>query len=254
MKFSVCLDSLYANKPLEIALPEIRAAGITAVEFWAWENKDLKVIKQMCGDLDIQVAAFCTRCFELNNLSRHTAYFEGLCESIEIAHLLNCGMLITQVGQELSGVSRHSQHNAIIEGLIRCAPLLEREGMILVFEPLNTVVNHPGYYLTSSAEAGEIAKAVGSPRVKILFDFYHQQITEGNLIDNSFALFPYIGHVHCAGVPGRHEPDAGEVHYPAIWRALEQAGYAGYLGLEYFPEKAPSEYLNGLNALMKRIL
>ena len=100
--------------------------------------------------------------------------------------------------------------------------------------------------MSSSAEAFEIIEEVGSDRVKVLFDIYHQQITEGDLIRNIRENISRIGHFHAAGCPGRHELDTGELNYPNIFHAIREAGYTGYVGLEYFPEKPVLEGLRKL--------
>jgi hydroxypyruvate isomerase len=116
-------------------------------------------------------------------------------------------------------VSREAQTQSLIEGLRACVPILEKEGVTLLIEPLNTRVNHQGYFLASSEEAFHIINQVGSPYVKILFDIYHQQITEGNVIANIRENIGLIGHFHAAGNPGRHELDNGELNYEQIFKA-----------------------------------
>ena len=109
----------------------------------------------------------------------------------------------------------------------------------MVVEPLNLRVDHQGYFLSGSDEAAEILKEVGSPNVKMLFDIYHQQITEGDLIRRIQKYLPCIGHFHAAGNPGRHELYQSEINYPYVFQAIENEAYEGYMGLEYFPEDAP---------------
>ena len=155
--------------------------------------------------------------------------------------------MITQVGDDL-GNSRYAQKRNLIAGLKASVPLLENADMLLVFEPLNTLVDHPGYYLTSSEEAFEIVEAVGSPRVKVLFDIYHQQIMEGNLIQRIRENIDKIGHFHAAGNPGRNEPYYGEINYPELFRAIDETGYQGYVGFEYVPVDAP---LKGILAFVE---
>jgi len=116
-------------------------------------------------------------------------------------------------------------------------------GLTLVVEPLNTLVNHHGYWLTRMAEAADIVQEVDSPAVKILMDIYHQQVQEGHIIDNLTAYCAHIGHVHVAGVPGRHELVGGELDYRSIFRALDATGYGGYVGLEYTPLLPEAESL-----------
>jgi len=193
----------------------------------------------------------CTRMVPLNVSEQRGAYVDGLRDSIRAAEKIGCRMLISQVGQAIDGQPRQAQHDSIVEGLRQCAPILEDAGMTLVIEPLNALVNHKGYYLTHSEEAFEIIREVDSPSVKVLFDVYHQQITEGNLIDNLTCGADLIGHIHIAGNPGRHEPlDNSEVCYPAIIRALKASGYGGAVGLEYFPLRDPEE---GLKEILEKM-
>ena len=96
-------------------------------------------------------------------------------------------------------------------------------------------MDHAGYYLSRSDEAAEIVNSVDSPNVKILFDIYHQQISEGNLIPNIRAYQELIGHFHLADHPGRHEPGTGEINYHNVLKAIRDVGYDGFVGLEYWP-------------------
>jgi len=193
----------------------------------------------------------CTSEFVLTDPARRDTYLDGLRRSIPVANRLGCRTLITQVGPELPNIPRAVQHASIVDGLKACVPLLESAGITLVFEPLNLLVNHPGYYLSRSDEAFEIAREVSSPFVKVLYDIYHQQITEGNLIATITANAPLIGHIHAASVPGRHElTHPSEINYPAVFAALKNAGYTGAVGLEYIPVGDPSESLRAVLSSM----
>src|SRR5207248_4806901 len=107
----------------------------------------------------------------------------------------------------------------------------------LIVEPLNTLVNHAGYYLNFTREAFEIMRQVGSPYVKILFDIYHVQIMEGNLIDTIRNNIGHIGHFHVGDVPGRHEPGTGEINYKNVLRAIRATGFKDFVAVEYVPSK-----------------
>jgi hydroxypyruvate isomerase len=123
--------------------------------------------------------------------------------------------------------------------LKEAAPLLEDAGITLVIEPLNELVDHAGYYLVRSDEAFELVDEVGSDAVKVVFDIYHQQISEGHLIRNITEHIDRIGHFHAAGNPGRHELTCGEIHYPLIFEAIQGGTFDGYVGLEYWPVADP---------------
>ena len=122
-------------------------------------------------------------------------------------------------------------------------PYLEKAGITLVVEPLNIRVDHKGYYLYSSDEAAEVIKEVDSSNVKMLFDIYHQQITEGDLIRRIREYIPYIGHFHSAGNPGRNELYDSEIDYKKVFQAIKETGYDGHIGLEYFPREDPAKGL-----------
>jgi len=121
-----------------------------------------------------------------------------------------------------------------IENLKNVAPLVEESGMTIVIEPVN-LIDHKGCYLSKSSEAAYLIRAVGSSSVKMLFDFYHQQITEGNLISNATKYFDLVGLFHAGDVPGRHEPGTGEINYRNIFRCLDGLGYKGHVSLEFMP-------------------
>ena len=235
MHYSVCVPAVFRNRKAQEALKEICDCDLTAFELWSWWDQDLEAIAAEQKKLGLKATAICTRFIPLNDPKQRDAYIEGLRESIVAAKKLQCGMLISQVGQDV-GTDRSEQHRAIVEGLKACVPILEAEDMMLVIEPLNTLLDHRGYYLSSSLEGFDIVRAVGNHRIKLLFDIYHQQITEGNLIANITLGMDLIGHFHVAGVPGRHEPTANqEVNYPAVVSQIKALGYDRAIGLEYFP-------------------
>lgn len=240
---SVCIDAVFEGLELEEALAGVVSSGLKAFEFWAWWEKDLDALRRGRDRYGLAIASCCTRFISLVDPSTRDAYLEGLQESIDSAQALDCPTLISQVGQAREGVPREEQRDCLIAGLREAVPMLESAGITLVIEPLNVLVDHPGYYLVRSHEAFKVVDAVGSSRVKVVYDIYHQQISEGQLLANILPNLGVIGHFHAAGNPGRHELDQGEIHYPAIFQAIAEAGYQGYVGLEYWPEKPAGEGL-----------
>ena len=246
MKVSICVDAVYRGKDFIESLKEISSIGGKAFEFWTWWDKDLKAIKAVKEELGLEVAAFCTKFVSLVDIGKREEYIIGLKESIEAAKFMGCKTLISQIGND-TGARREEQRQNIIEGLKLCVPLLEEAGITLVLEPLNIYVDHVGYYLYSSQEGFDIVEAIGSNKVRLLFDLYHQQIMEGNLITNSTNNIDKIAHFHAAGNPGRHELCIGEINYPEVFKAIDAAGYEGYIGFEYFPVEEPAK---GLKAFL----
>lgn len=240
---SVCIDAVLAEVEPSEAISMVAEAGIGAFEFWSWWDKDLESLVQARDRWGVQIAACCTRFVSLVDPSRRAEYLQGLQDSLEVARRLDCRTLISQVGDELVGVPRKLQHASLVEGLQAAAPLLEKAGITLVIEPLNLLVDHPGYYLARSEEAFEIVDEVQSERVRVVFDIYHQQITEGQVTATIVKQIEKIGHFHAAGNPGRHELSVGELHYPHILEAIGATAYQGFVGLEYWPLKDPQSGL-----------
>lgn len=124
-----------------------------------------------------------------------------------------------------------------VEGLKKLLPLAEKHKVVLVMELLNSKVNHPDYQCDRTAWGVELAKRLGSENFKLLYDIYHMQIDEGNVIQTIKDNHQYIAHYHTAGVPGRHEiDDTQELFYPAIMRAIKETGFKGYVAQEFMPQ------------------
>ncbi len=242
MKFSTCTEMVFSGMPIQSSLPLVKASGCGAFEFWTWANKDLDALEKAMSETGLKLAAFGQKRASLVDPAERDLFLTNLNETIAVAHRLGCKTLIVTVGDELPGRTRQEQAASIVEGMKRSAPVLEKEGITAVVEPLNILVNHKGYYLARSEEAFDIINKVGSPNVKVLFDIYHQQITEGNLIANITANIGLIGHFHVADVPGRNDPGSGEINYFKVFEAIDKTGYSGYTGLEYRPlgDKAES--------------
>ncbi|MBD1382017.1 hydroxypyruvate isomerase family protein [Metabacillus arenae] len=235
MEFSVNIETVYSNHDYIRGMVEVKRIGFHAIEIGVWWDKNLQEIFVASQRLQLRITGVVTQFISLTDPSKRQEYVEGLRQTIEIAKMLRCKTIISQVGQEIAGVPRREQHQSIVAGLKACVPFLEEAGMMLVIEPLNTIVDHPGYYLDSSKEGFQIVEQVASPYIKVLYDIYHMQIMEGNIISTIVNNIDHIGSFHIAGVPGRHEPYTGELYYINILKAIQETGFKGYVGLEYFP-------------------
>ena len=233
MKLSVCISALQMGKDPVPFMREIAARGFSAVEFWGWWNIDTAAIAAAARENGQTITAICTRFIPLTDPARRGEYIDGLRETIGVAASLGCRTIISQSGND-TGDTRAVQHQSIVDGLRAAAPLLEAAGMTLVLEPLNPL-DHVGYYLRTSDEGFAIIREVKSPAVRLLFDVYHQQITEGDILSHILPNIGLIAHFHGAGVPGRHEMTSGELDYASIFAAIDGAGYDRHFGLEYFP-------------------
>jgi hydroxypyruvate isomerase len=134
----------------------------------------------------------------------------------------------------VSPEQRPAADPVFVANLSRAADLAAEKGVMLLIEPLNAR-DRPGYFLSRVEHAAEVIGKVGRPNVRLQFDCYHVQITQGDLITRIEKFLPVIGHVQVAAVPSRGEPDEGEVNYPAIYAALDRLGYAGWIACEYRP-------------------
>ena len=231
------------------ALEQVKASGFGIFEFWSWQSRDMDALAKKAAALELVCSCFCTKSFNLTDPGQRETFLSGLKESITWAKKMNAQFLITQSGKD-TGARRDFQRRSIIDGLKAAAPMLEDAGITLLLEPLNDKIDHPGIYLTSSDEGFEILGDVGSPNVKLLFDIYHQQITEGDIIRRITSHVGEIGHIHCAGNPGRHELDSGELDFRRIFEALDAAGCKAYAGIEYYPAEPAALGLKRLREMV----
>jgi hydroxypyruvate isomerase len=238
VQFSVCVESVFSGNDIGQKIRDAKCAGAKAFEFWTWWDKDLSALQRAMDETGLCLTAMCSKFVSLTDPAERETFRQGLAESLRAAKNLGCKTLIGLTGSD-TGEAREIQQESIIAGLKACAPLLEDADVTLVIESLNTKIDHKGYYLWQASEAFAIIDAVGSPCIKMLYDIYHQQLMEGDIINTMTENIDKIGHIHAAGVPGRGELDSGELNYPAIFAAVEKAGYKGFFGLEYFPKNDP---------------
>jgi len=172
----------------------------------------------------------------LNDPAHHDRIVGSLEEMIPRAEKAGVPNLITFVGNHRPGIDAAAASENCVAALRRIAPVAEAHGVTVCVELLNSKVDHPGYQGDHTPFVVDIVKAVDSPRVKALYDIYHMQIMEGDIIRTIRDNAAWIGHFHTGGVPGRHElDDTQELHWPAICRAIVEAGFTGYLAHEFVP-------------------
>lgn len=243
MRFDIPVPCFYGGDDFETALLKIKSLGFDAVETYNWKHLDLDRVRSVCAENGITFVSMCTTEFRLTDAAYRTAWLDGLKETVAAAKRVGVKKLITQVGND-TGAPRAEQHENIVTTLKMAKSVLEDSGVTVMIEPLNHLYDHKGYYLWSSLEAFDIIREVDCEFVKVIYDIYHQQITEGNIINNIRDNLDCIAHLHCAGHPGRHELQLGENDYKVIFDAIDKTGYNGYCGLEYGPTMSPEESLN----------
>jgi hydroxypyruvate isomerase len=248
LRFAVCLETIFKDKLFEQRLEYIKDLGFGAFEFWTRQGKDMNITLALKMALRLEVSAIVGSPTSLVDPALRTQFLSELTKSAALAVDLSCANLIVSAGTELPGVAREEQRATLVAGLKEAAETAADADVILVLEPLNRI-DHPGSFLWSSDEAVEIIRTVNSPHVKLCFDIYHQQISEGNISRRLVDYMGEIGYIQVADVPGRHEPGTGEINYEHIFGLLREQKYAGFVSLEYLPQMDSSASLKAVRAL-----
>ena len=245
-----CIDTLYKELPFLERIAAAGRDGFAAVEFWHWQDRDMAAVRHAAEAAGVQVAGFNgDGPFSLIDPEQREAYLAYLARSMDAAKAAGAASLTIHSNALGEGLSDTVRLCAMYEGLKACAAMAEDRGIMLHLEALNPITDHPGNFLVTTAMAAELTALVGSPRLKILYDIYHMQLSEGNLMGNIRAWHGQMGHVHAADAPGRHEPGTGEIAFGAVLRCLEEVGYDGLVGFELFPERTTAEAVAAIMAL-----
>jgi hydroxypyruvate isomerase len=174
-----------------------------------------------------------------NDPANHAMLLEELEMALPLAASAHVPNLIAMFGNRVAGIADDAAIANCVAGLSRIAPLAEKQNVTICVELLNSKVNHPGYQGDHTAFGVAVMKAVNSPRVKLLYDIYHMQIMEGDVIQTIRDNIGFIGHFHTGGVPGRHEINASqELNYHAIALAIADLNYRGYVAHEFVPTRS----------------
>jgi hydroxypyruvate isomerase len=239
-KFAVNIEMWWRKLPFMERFAQAAAFGYPAVEFWPHKGKDrdIEEIARLKKKLGLEIAQFTAWGFTpgMNDPKNHEAFVKAVEEGCEVAKRLDCKLMTVVGGNDQPGMTQEQMHQNIIEGLKRAAPIAERNGVTMILEPMNIRVDHKGHCLYGSAPTVRICREVGSPSVKINWDLYHMQISEGDLCGRLKDGFDQVGYLQLADHPGRNEPGTGEIHYNRVLRAAYELGYRGYVGLECRPK------------------
>lgn len=236
----------YGDIPLDDLAKACAEMGLESVEL-LWE-KDWAIVKKYGLKCAVGYATDYGIPKGFNHIANHEKLISDFERMIPIAAEAGVPNLICFSG------NREGQNDNV--GMVNCAiglrklmPLAEKHGVTIIMELLNSY-GHTDYQCDKTSWGVALCEMVGSQRLKLLYDIYHMQIMEGNIVDTIKKNIRYIGHVHTGGVPGRHELDeTQELHYPAIMKALVDSGYKGFVGQEFVPTQA-----NKLDSLRKSVL
>ena len=235
-RLSVCIEMIF--RPMEHFPDRIAAtkdAGYDAFEFWSWLNKDMNAVLEAKEKAGIDCAAFGVGGGTLLDPDNHEKYADTLSQAAEWAKKLRCDALIVTTGNTLPDVPREKQWDDLKRGLEGVAKAARAAGVTAVLEPLNSKVNHKGYFLDHVPDGIRLVEEIDNPHLKLLYDMYHGQIMDGDVIATLEGSIDKIGHFHVADVPGRHEPGTGELNYANIFKRIDATGYKAFVGLEYHP-------------------
>ena len=239
---SVMLWTIYRDRPFEERLEKVAQAGYHAVElvgeFKDWSDQDFRNVDRKKRELGLTFDATSGLHASLCDPSKRDEFLSEVRAILPVMEKLQCTKLIVLTGNKVPSLSLQEQHASCVEGLKRAADLAAAKNVQVLLENIDPEEN-PKYFLTSVAEGFEIVREINSPHVRFLYDFFHEQISEGNLIAKLEKNVDLVGLVHVADVPGRHEPGTGEIHYPNIYRKLAQLKYDHYVAMEFLPTGDP---------------
>jgi hydroxypyruvate isomerase len=250
--YAVNVEMWWRQLPFVDRIHAASDAGFKHIEFWPWQGKDIEAIVKVCGERNIEVAQFTAWGFVpgLNNPKNHEKFVEEIIKSCAIAKQLNCKRMTVVGGNDQPNMTQEEMHQHIIDGLTLVKPIVEEAGIMLILEPMNIRVDHKGHCLYGSEDAVRICREVDSPMIKINWDLYHMQISEGDLCGRLKEGIDQVGYIQVADHPGRHEPGTGEIYYPRVYKELKDLGYTGPIGLECSPatdEKSAVDRLRNTN-------
>lgn len=249
---SVMLWTVYRDLPFPQRLEKVAEAGYHAVElvgeFKDWKPQDFAEARRKKRELGIEIDGTCGVWFPLADAGKRDAFLKALRSFIPTMHELECTHLIMQAGDKIPGLSPAEMQANCIETLKRGAEIAAENNIELLIENIDPEEN-PKYFLTQSVEGFNIVRTVGSPHVKFLYDFFHEQIAAGNLIAKLEKNIDLVGLIHVADVPGRHHPGTGEISYPNIFRKLAELRYSRYVAMEFKPLGDPVKELRDAREL-----
>ncbi len=239
-KFAVNIEMWFGKTPYLDRFQKAADLGFPAVEIWPYKGNDrdpdrLAAAAQKAG---VAIAQFTAWGFRpgMNDPKQEEAFVAAIEEACQVAHKLKTSKMCVVAGDNQPGMTKEQMHEQVAKALKRAAPICEREKVMMILEPMNGRVDHPGHCLYGSVDALAICDAVDSPMMKINWDLYHMQISEGDLCGRLKDGIRHVGYLQLADHPGRNEPGTGEISYGRVLRQAKDLGYDYYVGLELRPK------------------
>jgi hydroxypyruvate isomerase len=253
VRFNINISMTLVDVPFLQRFQRAADLGFGAVEFFWPADDDLDSLVAAKEAAGVEIALFNMKMGDAargdRGLLSHPAHKEwwrdAFLEALDLAKRLKSPNIHAVAGTRLPALERSEQIDCAVDNLTSMLPHLEQAGVVATIEALNSFDN-PTFLLTQMAHMVEICQRVNSPQVRCQYDLYHMQRMEGNLISTIQKHVDLIGHVQIADAPSRHQPGTGEIHFSNVLAALYEAGYQGYVGLEYVPQGSLEEALEWL--------
>jgi len=242
---------LYTGLPFLERLPAAKRVGVSTIEFWDWRDKNLDSLSWYLDKYFLRVSNISgNRLYSMVDPQEETLLINEISESIRVAVHINCPRVMLLV-QSLMANGRAKpapgdlSYKQKIEQIITCGraagKVAEKFNAEIVIEPLNSVLDHPDYFLDSASMAFMIIKEINHPRVKLLYDIYHMAVMEENIISDLESNQDLIGYIHAADWPGRREPGSGKIGFKQIFSLLSSLDFSGIIGFECYPSDGNSQ-------------
>jgi hydroxypyruvate isomerase len=258
LKPAICIEMLYPGLSAPEKIQKIAAHGFKCVEFWGHGDKDIGALSAACAQNGSKVINFsANRKGSLVDSSTHAGIVEEIRASLDVAKKLGTKTLMVlsnelgeggRVMDDFARVPDSVKRANVVAGLKKIAAILPRDFSIAL-EPLNTVLDHVGNFLSSSAQGADILTEVDDPRFGLLCDFYHMALMGEDTVATAKTWAPAILHAHIADYPGRHEPGTGVGRWIETLRALRDSGFKGYVGFEFSPAGDSDQALEAVGKL-----
>lgn len=242
MQFSVSLDTMFPATVTLDQLKKLSQMGYRFVEYSSFPQEEPALLRDLLDQAELRCYALGMPDTSLVDPNLQGQFLEQLKSALSASQIMGNRLVVCGVGMATEQ-SHESQLESIVTGLELSLPLLDSYGCSLLLEMRNSRIDYKGYALNRTGDAAAVLKLLNSPQVRMLYNMYHQQISEGNIMMRLEKYLPLIGHIRAAGIPGRGELDTGELAYPHIFSFLDSIGYRGKIGLDYTPTKPPFEGL-----------
>jgi len=244
MQYSLCIDSIYPKENLKEKLEKIKQAGFKFIEFWDWRDKDFDLIMNS----GLEVSNFSGNRISSLTLDNKEKVIQEINASIDVAKKLECKriMLLSDILEgdrsvKINSISSEKKLLRLYDNLRVLVEVAKKRDIMLVIEPLNSLKDHKNYFLDNFLITLELIQSVNSEHLKILYDIYHMQIMEGNVLETLQKYHQFIEYIHVANVPYRCEPWTGELDFKFILKELSKV-YSGFVGFEFFVKEKRFTY------------